>query len=133
MDSSGFIPQPVYGQEYLTRVGPMIDQPQFIFNFVLGWDYKGFSARGSFRKQDLTVQALDGLYSLFDSYYDTFTLIDVMLKQKITDNLSTFVNLTNIGNHVDDYYFKGEVKGKRLPTRSEYYGFRAQAGVKIQL
>jgi TonB-dependent receptor len=133
MDSSGFIPQPIYGQQYMTRKGPMQDQPESILNVILGWDYKGFSSRISYRYQSKTVESLDARYSVFDSYYDTFSLIDLMLSQKITKYLSCYANLTNIGNHIDDYYFGKQKNKPSLPTSSQFYGFRAQLGVKIDL
>jgi TonB-dependent receptor len=139
IDSSGFIPQPIYGQRYRTRSGPMQDQPKSILNVILGWDYKGFSSRISYRYQSKTVESLDTRYSVFDSYYDTFSLIDLMLNQKITKNIAVYANLTNIGNHIDDYYFgeqKGDTEAKNrpaLPTSSQFYGFRAQFGVKVNL
>ena len=133
-DNSGFIPVPIYGQYYRTRPGPMEDQPESILNVILGWDFKGFSSRISYRFQSKTVESLDARYSVFDSYYDSFTLIDLMLKQQITKNLSAFANLTNIGNHIDDYYFGEQGEGKpALPTSSQYYGFRAQVGLKLNL
>jgi TonB-dependent receptor len=139
MDSSGFIPQPINGQQYMTRSGPMQDQPEQILNVILGWDYKGFSTRVSYRYQAKTVEGLDARYSVFDQYYDTFSLWDLMLNQKITKNVSCYANLTNIGNHIDDYYFGSQsAKGSNpdrqaLPTSSQFYGFRAQIGVKIIL
>ncbi len=151
MDSSGFVPVPIYGQQYNTRKGPMEDQPASILNVILGWDYKGFSSRISYRYQAKTVESLDARYSAFDSYYSTFSLWDLMLNQKITKNISCYANLTNIGNHVDEYYFGSQSVniaaipdghrlypiraqlGNELPTRSEFYGFRAQIGVKISL
>ncbi len=133
VDSSGFIPLPIYGQEYKTREGPMEDQPASILNVILGWDYKGFSARVSYRYQSHTVEGLDARYSIFDRYYDTFSLVDLMLKQNITKNISCYANLTNIGNHVDDYYFGEQGDKPALPTNSQFYGFRAQVGVKINL
>ncbi len=151
MDSSGFVPVPIYGQQYNTRKGPMEDQPASILNVILGWDYKGFSSRISYRYQAKTVESLDARYSAFDSYYSTFSLWDLMLNQKITKNISCYANLTNIGNHVDEYYFGAQSVniaaipdghrlypirsqlGNQLPTRSEFYGFRAQIGVKISL
>jgi TonB-dependent receptor len=133
-DESGFIPVPIYGQYYRTRPGPMEDQPNSILNVILGWDFKGFSSRISYRYQSETVESLDARYSVFDSYYDSFTLIDLMLKQQITKNLSVYANLTNIGNHIDDYYFGEQGEGKpALPTSSQFYGFRAQLGVKLNL
>ena len=133
VDSSGFIPMPIYGQEYNTRTGPMEDQPASILNVILGWDYKGFSGRVSYRYQSHTVEGLDARYSVFDRYYDTFSLIDVMLKQQITKRISAYANLTNIGNHIDDYYFGEQGDKPALPTNSQFYGFRAQLGVKIEL
>jgi TonB-dependent receptor len=133
MDSSGFVPVPIYGQEYNTRKGPMEDQPASIVNVILGWDYKGFSSRISYRYQAKTVESLDARYSIFDSYYDTFSLWDLMLNQKITKNISCYANLTNIGSHVDEYYFGKQTGKPALPTNSQLYGFRAQLGVKIDL
>jgi outer membrane receptor protein involved in Fe transport len=139
VDTSGFIPQPIYGQQYLTRNGPMQDQPQQILNVILGWDYKGFSSRVSYRFQAKTVESLDARYSVFDSYYDTFSLWDLMLNQKITKNISAYANLSNIGNHIDDYYFGAQPAHgsyparEALPTSSQFYGFRAQVGVRINL
>ena len=132
-DLSGFIPVPIYGQYYRTRPGPMEDQPESILNIILGWDFKGFSGRVSYRYQSKTVEGLDARYSVYDSYYDSFTLIDLMLKQQITKNLSVFANLTNIGNHIDDYYYGEQGIRKALPTSSQFYGFRAQLGAKFNL
>jgi hypothetical protein len=62
-----------------------------------------------------------------------------MLNQRITKNIQCFANLSNIGNHIDDYYFGAQpphnlYKAKAaLPTNSEFYGFRAQLGVRINL
>lgn len=133
VDSSGFIPLPIYAQQYETREGPMQDQPESILNIILGWDYKGFSGRVSYRYQNKTVESLDARYSVFDSYYDSFSLIDVMLKQKITKNISCYANLTNIGNHIDDYFYGEQEEKPALPTSSQFYGFRAQFGVRINL
>ena len=139
IDTSGFIPVPLLGQQYVTRDGPMQDQPEQILNVILGWDYKGFSSRVSYRFQAKTVESLDAHYSVFDSYYATFSLWDLMLNQKITKNISCYANLSNIGNHIDDYYFGAQPAHNAykaqsaLPIRSEFYGFRAQLGVRINL
>ena len=40
--------------------------------------------------------------------------------------------MTNLGNHVDDYFF-GEQEGKpALPTNSQFYGTRIQVGVRMR-
>jgi TonB-dependent receptor len=132
-DESGFFPEPIYAPQYQTRQGPMQDQPESILNVILGWDYKGFSSRISYRYQSNTVESLDARYSVFDRYYDTFSLVDVMLSQKITKNISCFANVTNIGNHIDDYYIGAQEGRPALPTSSQFYGIRAQLGVRINL
>ncbi len=133
-DSSGFIPVPQYGQEYKTTEGPMPDQPGNILNLVIGYDYGGFSARVSYRYQGSVLQGVDALFSLRDSYYDSFTLIDVMLKQQVNERISCFANLTNINNHVDYYYYAKQGPEKpELPTSRNYYGFRAQIGMRVNL
>ncbi len=132
--STGFPPLPIYETQYKLREGPMEDQPASILNVILGWDYKGFSARVSYRYQSNTVEGLDTRYSVFDRYYDTFSLVDLMLKQEITKNISVYANLTNIGNHVDKYFFAEQGNDRpQLPTNSQFYGFRAQLGVKVNL
>jgi TonB-dependent receptor len=133
-DSSGFIPIPITGQEYNTTDGPMPDQPGNILNLIAGYDYKGFSGRISYRYQGSVLQGIDGLFSLRDSYYDSFTLVDVMLKQQINNRLSCYVNLTNINSHVDyNYYGKQGPDQPELPTSRNYYGLRAQFGLRFKL
>lgn len=133
-DSSGFIPIPITGQEYKTTEGPMPDQPGNILNLIVGWDYKGFSSRISYRYQGSVLQGVDGLFSIRNNYYDAFSQIDIMLKQNINDHLSCYANLTNINNHVDyTYYGEQEPDQPRLPTSRNYYGARLQFGIKYIL
>jgi outer membrane receptor for ferrienterochelin and colicin len=105
----------------------VVDQPKSIANAILGWDYMGFSTRVSFRYQQTTLTSLDSKFSLSDSYYDNFLLIDVSAKQQILDNLAVFANFTNLTSHIDDYYINGVIG--QLPTRSQSYGLRGQFGV----
>lgn len=128
IDSSRFIPKEIRGFEYSTREGRLVDQPKAILNIILGWDYKGFNSRFSFRYQGATLQNLDSRLSLSDSYYDRFLWLDVSFKQYIGKGLSLFTNLTNIGQHIDDYFNRfGGVTN--LPTSSEHYGTRVQFGL----
>ena len=133
-DSTGFIPIPITGQEYKTTEGPMPDQPGNILNLVVGYDYKGFSARVSYRYQGSVLQGVDALFSLRDTYYDSFTLVDVMLRQQISERISCYANLTNINNHVDYYYYAEQGPDQpELPTSRNYYGLRAQLGLRFKL
>jgi outer membrane receptor for ferrienterochelin and colicin len=118
---------PIYGLDYRTRAGAVVDQPKSIANVIVGWDYRGFSTRVSLRYQQTTLTGLDSKFSLSDAYYQNFTLIDISAKQQILDNLAIFANFTNLSSHIDDYYING-VLGQ-LPTSSQSYGLRGQFGV----
>jgi TonB-dependent receptor len=119
-----------YYQAYRTRSGSVANMPKATYNVIVGWDYLGFSSRFSFRYQQTTLTSLDSKFSIADAYYDNVLLVDIMLKQKVMGNLSVFANFTNIGSHVDDYYYHAPV-GKNLPTSQQTYGFNAQFGVSF--
>lgn len=131
IDSSGFLPKNIIGYEYNTREGKMVNQPSFISNFILGWDYKGFSARVSYRYQGKTLSGLDAKYSFADSYTDKFQLLDISLKQRIYKGLDIYFNATNLTNHIDEDYkmYYGNV---RLPVSNQYYGSRFQLGASYR-
>jgi TonB-dependent receptor len=131
-DSTTFIPTPIEGHEYRTRKGAMEDQPHSILNLIVGWDYKDFSSRLSFRYQTRTLRSLDTRLKIFDRYYDSFPLVDLMLRQKLNEHYSVYANLTNINGHIDDYYIGSHGGNPALPTSSEQYGFRTQFGVNIR-
>jgi hypothetical protein len=73
---------------------------------------------------------LDSKFSIADAYYDNVLLVDIMLKQKLIGNVSVFANFTNIGSHVDDYYYHAPIN-LNLATSQQTYGFNAQFGVSF--
>jgi TonB-dependent receptor len=117
-------------QAYRTRGGSVVDMPKATYNVIIGWDYLGFSSRVSFRYQQTTLTSLDSKFSIADAYYNNVLLVDIMLKQKIMGNLSVFANFTNIGSHIDDYYYHAPIN-LNLPTSQQTYGFNAQFGVSF--
>jgi TonB-dependent receptor len=119
-----------YYQAYRTRGGSVVNMPKATYNVIVGWDYLGFSSRVSFRYQQTTLTSLDSKFSIADAYYDNVMLVDIMLKQKIMGNVSVFANFTNIGSHVDDYYYHAPIN-LNLPTSQQTYGFNAQFGVSF--
>jgi TonB-dependent receptor len=122
--------KPIYSLFYNTRQAKLQDQPKAIYNAILGWDYMGFSSRFSLRYQQATITSIDTRYSLRDSFYDNLLLIDISLKQQIMNNLSVFVNATNINTHIDKYYLTIP-DGTQLPTNQQTYGWNAQFGVSF--
>ncbi|GLR18765.1 TonB-dependent receptor [Portibacter lacus] len=129
VDSSGFFPKDIIGFEYKTREGRFADQPNKIVNVILGYDIKGFSSRLSFRYQERSITGIDTRLALSESYYDDFVLVDLSLKQNITERLSIYANATNILNHIDDYFVE-YIDQDPLPTSSEQYGRRIQFGLR---
>jgi TonB-dependent receptor len=131
--------------EYQTVGGPLQNQPKATYNVILGWDYEGFSARISYRDQKTTVTSIDTRFGLEDYYYGDVTLFDISLKQKILNNLSVFANATNIGNHIDSYYYTHPsytlansggaaptyYPAGNLPTSEQTYGWILQAGISF--
>ncbi len=130
VDTSGFFPRPISIPVYKTRKGRMIDQPATLFNVRIGWDYKRFSSRLSFRYQGETNAAIDPLHSLLDRKTDALFRVDLQLKQKITENLSFTMDLANLNEFVDDSHL--EALQYILPTSSEFYGFTSQFGLRYE-
>ncbi len=122
---------------YQTTSGSLQDQPSAIYNAIIGWDYKGFSSRVSFRYQQKTLTSVDTRFGLQDTYYDNVLLVDVSLKQQIWEGLAVFANASNINNHIDNYYYSHPTyvsatttyPAGNLPTSGQTYGWIAQFGV----
>ena len=122
---------------YVTTAGALQNQPKAIYNAILGWDYKGFSARFSASYQQTTLTSVDTRFGLENFYYDNVYLLDISLKQQILSNLSVFANATNINDHIDNYYYSHPTytsgtttyPAGQLPTSGQTYGWNAQLGI----
>ncbi len=121
--------------QYATTSGPLQDQPKATYNAILGWDYKGFSARVSFRYQELTLTNLDTQYPIRNAYYDNVFLTDISVKQQIFENLAIFADVTNLNTHIDNYYLNysngNNGTSGALPTSQQTYGMAAQLGLSF--
>jgi len=130
---SGFEKITIYN--YKTRTGPMFDQPEAIYNIRLGYEYKGFSSRLSFRYQDRTVESIDKKFDLKNQFTSDMFRIDLSLKQSITENIQLTANLQNINEHIDYTYFEATRKNRdivELPIDREHYGIRGEVGIKYE-
>ena len=130
---SGFTKITIFN--YQTRTGPMFDQPEAIYNLRLGYEYKGFSSRLSFRYQDRTVDAIDKQFGLKNRFTSDMFRIDLSLKQNITEHIQITGNLQNINEHIDYTYFNATRKGGEeveLPIDREHYGIRGEVGVSYE-
>ncbi len=128
VDSSGFIPVTQYVPFYDTRESRMLDQPSLLFNARIGWDYKGFSSRLSFRHQGSTITQIDPKHNLLDELTREMFRIDLNLKQNITPRLAISMDVVNMNNYIDDRVV--DAAGVFYPKRSEYYGMNINLGIR---
>jgi TonB-dependent receptor len=122
------IPTAIDHADYATREGVMLDQPNSIYNALIGWDYKGFSTRVSFRYQGESLQGLNPISTNMDRYRKAFFRMDFMAKQKITKGLSIQLDIQNLTNTQDEFYMSAS--GFNLPSEIEYYGLTSQLSLR---
>ena len=106
----------------------MLDQPSQIFNARIGWDYKGFSTRLSFRYQASTITSVDPIHSLLDEYNKSMFRMDLNLRQNITPRLAVSLDIANLNNYIDDR--EVDALGQIFPRNSEYYGMNVILGIR---
>lgn len=128
VDTSGFFPITKYKAVYDSRESRMLDQPSHLFNARIGWDYKGFSTRLSFRYQGSTITRVDPIHSLLDEVNQSMFRMDLNVRQHITPRLSVSLDIANLNNYIDDRVV--DALGQIFPRNSEYYGMNVILGVR---
>ncbi|MFZ1082339.1 MAG: TonB-dependent receptor [Candidatus Kryptoniota bacterium] len=126
-DTTSVIPLPVNTPYYETRKAQMFDQPSDIFNIRVGWSYKGFSTRVSFFYQGATVNGIDPVYSLLDSYTKAIFIVDWSVNQELYKGLNFVAAVSDLNNYINSAYIN--TQGQSFPTSSQSYGPLYQAGL----
>ena len=131
VDNSGFRPKDIIGYKYSTREDKMPSQPDFIANVILGWDYKGFSSRISYRHQGVTISDGGDRLAFKQNFKRDLQLIDISLRQKLFEHFELFLNANNITNYVDERFvlYNNE---HRLPLNLNYFGNRIKFGLRYR-
>jgi hypothetical protein len=106
----------------------MLDQPAALFNARIGWDYKGFSTRLSFRYQGETISSLDPVNNLLDARTSDEFRIDFAIKQQITPRLAFSLDIANLNELTEQSNFFAQ--DFIMPRTSEFYGLTAQFGLR---
>lgn len=109
----------------------MSSQPDFIGNVIIGWDYKGFSSRISYRRQGVTVSDGGDRLEFKQNFKDDLELVDISLRQRFYKNFELFLNANNITNYVDERFvvYNNE---HRLPLNLNYFGNRIKFGLRYR-
>ena len=122
------VPKKITHADYATREGVMLDQPNSIYNALIGWDYKGFSTRVSLRYQGESLQGLDPTSPNLDRFKKAHFRMDFLAKQEITERLSLQLDISNQTNSMDEHYMGAS--GYNLPSQIEYYGLTSQLSLR---
>ncbi|WP_158551513.1 TonB-dependent receptor [Rhodohalobacter sp. SW132] len=109
------------------RVGSMPQQPDYVANISVGYDYRGFSARVTMLHQGPQLFSV-GLKPEFDSNTQKLNRFDAVIRQQLFgENLSIYLNLHNITNEPDAAQLFSDV----FPTKREFFGRSFDLGVRL--
>jgi TonB-dependent receptor len=128
----GGIPFPTASIVGIVKKERLEDQPQFFGNISLGYDIDGFSFRiAAFHQGKYNSSfSSDGRS---DQEIAAYTRLDVAVKQKITDNISIFLDLNNITNASDESIYDDRVTGWEVPNTTSRYGMTGDFGLRLTL
>ena len=116
---------------YETRQDRMLDQPTDMWNIRVGWDYKGFSTRVSFRYQGQTLSSLDPTLQLQDTYSKAQFILDWSAKQTLSKNLSIQADVSNLNQYIDESDI--HLNNVLYPTSMASYGLLADIGLRYEI
>ena len=116
------------------RTARLIQQGNHLVNMSIGYDYKGFSGRVSYRMQGNVITRVANRPEQ-DQFSGNSHDWDLTIRQKMPfDGLSLFLNAMNIGYLPNKNYqkFKRDPEGQVLNnlTRTSYYARRFQIGLR---
>ena len=114
-----------------TRVGRMPNQPDDVFNFTLGYDIGGFSARLSYVFTDDVLVGVNRTFDELDSFTGSNKRWDFTAYQKLPwleRRLQLYLNVNNITN-ATDRAFTSELQ--KLSS-VEYYGRTVDVGLRYK-
>lgn len=112
-----------------SRNGRMPNQPNDVFNFTLGYDVGGFSARLSFVYQDNVLTGVNRTYDELDAYTAAYKRWDFTAYQKLPwldGRFQVFLNANNIANTPDRRF----VSVLQKLSSVEYYGRTVDLGIR---
>lgn len=111
------------------RAGRMPNQPNDVFNFTLGYDVGGFSARLSFVYQNNILTGVNRTYDELDAYTDAYKRWDFTAYQKLPwldGRLQVYLNANNITNAADRAF----ISELRKLSSVQYYGRTVDIGIR---
>lgn len=114
-----------------TRTGRMPNQPDDVFNFTIGYDIGGFSARLSYVYTDNILVGVNRTFDELDAYTDSFQRWDLTAYQKLPwlgGGVQVYLNVNNITNTADRAFISTLEKVSAV----EYYGRTVDIGLRYK-
>ena len=110
----------------------LTDQPDFIANVSLGYDFRGFSARGSLFHQAATNTSFSST-GTSDNVNDGFTRVDLSLRQRLGAGASLLVNVNNLTGVDESASLVNRVVDVTRLRNGELYGTTVDFGLRVDL
>ena len=135
VDSSGPFPRVINYQVDTVRTARLIQQGEHVVNVALGYDYKGFSARVSYRMQGNVLTGIGGRPE-DDNFTGNIHNWDLTIRQKLpVEGMSLFFNGVNLTHSPVKTYRKFKRGDPNNPVERNlasiaYYPRRFQLGVR---
>ncbi|MFZ6033619.1 MAG: carboxypeptidase-like regulatory domain-containing protein [Melioribacter sp.] len=126
------IPLPKYEVVVRSYKQRLENQPEFFGNVSIGYDIGGFSGRLSLFHQSEYYRAYSPS-GRSDRIVGAFTRLDLVLKQKITDNITVLCNINNLTNIKEENLLENREDGYKIPRSAERYGITVEAGIWLEL
>ena len=113
-----------------TYTDRLLDQPNEIINFSLGYDYKGFSGRLSMLYKD-DVFMSTAFWAELRQKRDAYQRWDLSMKQKLPiDGMEMFLNVSNLTETNDVNRYRGETSNGDNLSTEQYYGKTIDLGFR---
>jgi len=128
----GVVVTPSYSNRIIDRKQKLEGQPEFLGNIAVGYDLGGFSARISLYYQG-QFNSTFSPGGLTDGITGRYSRLDLTVKQKITDNISLLLSVSNLLDVEEDTYTINRVYNWTRLNTSQRYGTTADFGVRVTL
>jgi TonB-dependent receptor len=127
----GPIRVPIYGTHIVYVKQKLENQPEMFGNAALGYDYKGFSTRLSLFYQGDYYRSYSGDAAV-NPEQQSYVRLDLTMKQRITPNLSVFMNVNNLTSTAEEVFSVNGPDNWRALRSGQLYGLTGDLGVRVE-
>lgn len=106
----------------------MPGQPTYLLNTTIGYDLMGFSIRVTYLYQSDKITSV-GQLPLTDGFTAKYGRWDILIQQKITEQLQLYANINNLNKTHDESRVGNN---ENNPTSLQYYGQTMDVGIRLK-